>query len=78
LAALFLELTAGAPVLSKAKRDVLPSSRVIGQNAPLQSEEPAPVSARKYNLMRTVYIAAIALATLGWLWLIGWIALQLV
>jgi hypothetical protein len=62
----------------KVERDVFAESRVAGQNMPLQSAEPTPLSARRYGLVRAIYLAAIAVATFGWLWLIAWIAFQLV
>jgi hypothetical protein len=34
--------------------------------------------ASKRNLVRPVYLTAIVAATVGWLWLITWIALLLV
>jgi hypothetical protein len=34
--------------------------------------------ARKYGLMHAIYLAAIFGATIGWLWLIAWIAMQMV
>lgn len=62
----------------KIERDVLAESRVTGQNMPLQfAESAAPVSRRRYNLSRAIYVAAIAIAMLGWLWLLAWIATQL-
>lgn len=42
------------------------------------SPENAPAAARKYDLVRAAYLAAIGVATLGWLWLITWIAFQFV
>jgi hypothetical protein len=50
--------------------------RVTGQNIPPQSAQNAPTW--RYSLVRAVYFAAIGVATLGWLWLIAWIALQLI
>ena len=32
---------------------------------------------RSYRTMRVVYVAAIGLATIGWLWLIAWLATYL-
>jgi hypothetical protein len=61
----------------KVERDIFAESTVTAQNMPLQPVE-RPVSGRRQRLVRAVYLAAIASATLGWLWLIAWIALQLV
>jgi hypothetical protein len=36
------------------------------------------VPERKYTVVHAIYLAAIGVATLGWLWLIAWCALQLV
>jgi hypothetical protein len=30
------------------------------------------------SFMRAIYLAAIGVATIGWLWLIAWCALQLI
>jgi len=38
----------------------------------------ASLSNWRYNLARAVYLAAIAVATLGWLWLLTWMVKQLV
>jgi hypothetical protein len=35
-------------------------------------------SARRYGLVYAVYVPAIVVATIGWLWLIVWIAMQLI
>jgi fatty acid desaturase len=42
------------------------------------SAKNAQATARRYYLVRAVYLAAIGVATLGWLWLIAWVALQLI
>jgi hypothetical protein len=62
----------------KAERDVFAKSEVADQNTPLQSAEPAPLPALRYRLVRVVYFAAIAVATIGWLSLIAWTALKLI
>jgi hypothetical protein len=62
----------------KVERNVSARSKVTDQNAPLQSAEPMPLPALRHGLAPVVYIAAIAAATLGWLWLIVWIALKLI
>jgi hypothetical protein len=59
------------------KRNVSAKSEVIDQNTP-RSAEPAPSPALRYRLARATYFAAIAVATLAWLWLIAWIALKLI
>jgi hypothetical protein len=42
------------------------------------SEQRTSASAKKnYGIIHIVYLAAIALATLGWLWLFVWIGSQL-
>jgi hypothetical protein len=32
----------------------------------------------KYGIVRVIYLAAIAVATIGWLWLIAWIVMYLI
>jgi hypothetical protein len=32
---------------------------------------------RSYRTMRVVYVAAIGLATIGWLWLMAWLSMYL-
>jgi hypothetical protein len=55
---------------------------LIAQSITLRAEispRVAPTVIRpKYNLVRIIYLVAIFVATLGWLWLIAWTALQLV
>ena len=60
----------------KAERNISAESRV-NDPAPLQLlAGSAPwLPAR---LVHAVYLAAIALATLGWLWLIAWIVIELI
>ena len=36
------------------------------------------VPERKYGIMHAIYLSAIGVATIGWLWLIAWCALQLI
>jgi hypothetical protein len=36
------------------------------------------VPERKYGIVHAIYLAAIGVATIGWLWLIAWCALQLI
>jgi hypothetical protein len=43
-----------------------------------KSAEPTPLSSLKSRLARAIYIAAIAVATFGWLWFFLWIARQLI
>jgi hypothetical protein len=45
---------------------------------PIQSGDNAKRAARKSRLVHVAYLAAIAVAMLGWLWLIAWSAMQLV
>jgi hypothetical protein len=33
---------------------------------------------RKYRIVHAIYLAAIGVATIGWLWLLAWCALQLI
>ena len=47
------------------------------QKGATQSSWNAGLSVSKRNLARAVYVTAILAATVGWLWLITWIALQL-
>jgi hypothetical protein len=62
----------------RAERNVSAKSEVTNQNTPLQSAEPAPSPALKSRLVLAVYVAAIAVATIGWLSLIAWTALKLI
>jgi hypothetical protein len=79
LATLFFALNAGTVhIPEKVERDVFAESEVTDQNRPFPSAEDAAPSARSYSLVRAVYLAAIGVATIGWLWLIAWIAMQLV
>ena len=48
------------------------------QNMPFQSAKNAPVKAWRNSLVRAIYLASIGVATVGWLWLIAWCALQLI
>ncbi len=57
----------------RVKRNVSPKSEAVKQDNRRPSAEPAP----RHGLARVIYVAAIAVATIGWLWLIGWIALKL-
>jgi len=54
-----------APMKTQRNRSV--ESKVADQNIPLQSPEPAPLPTLRSRLVYAVYIAAIAVATLGWL-----------
>jgi hypothetical protein len=51
-------------------------------NNDLQLEKPgvqeALASERNLGRAQAIYLVATALATIGWFWLIGWCALQLV
>jgi hypothetical protein len=60
----------------KVERDVFAQSGATG----LQIEPPKnePLSSRRDSFVRAVYLAAIAVATLGWLWLIAWCAMHLI
>jgi hypothetical protein len=64
--------------LMRVERHLSAKAKVAGQHTRLQSAGPAPLTAPRHGLAQVIYIAAIALATLGWLWLIGWIALTLI
>jgi hypothetical protein len=60
------------------ERNVSAKSKLAAdQTKRLRSAEPAPLPAPRHRLAPVIYIAAIAVATLGWLWFIGWIALKL-
>jgi len=61
----------------RVERSVSAKPKAANQNNRRPSAEPAPLPARRHGLAQVIYVAAIALATLGWLWLIGWIALKL-
>lgn len=53
----------------KAERDVSAKPKLKNPNVPLHSAEPAPLLS--VRLVHAIYLASIALATLGWLWLIA-------
>jgi hypothetical protein len=36
------------------------------------------VPERKYGIVHAIYLAAIVVATIGWFWLIAWIAKHLI
>jgi hypothetical protein len=36
------------------------------------------VPERNYGIMHAIYLSAIGVATIGWLWFIAWCALQLI
>jgi hypothetical protein len=36
------------------------------------------VPERKYGIMHAIYLSAVGVATIGWLWFIAWCALQLI
>jgi hypothetical protein len=42
-----------------------------------QSNDGPHQSSRRFRFVHVIYLLAIAVATFGWLWLIAWIALQL-
>ena len=50
--------------------------RVSDRLFDLRSSDAIP--ARKYGLMHAIYLAAIVIGTIGWLWFIAWIAMRLV
>jgi hypothetical protein len=60
----------------KVERDVFAESGAIG----LQIEPPKNValSSPWDSFVRAVYLAAIVVATIGWIWLIVWIAMRLI
>jgi hypothetical protein len=62
----------------KIERDVFGESSLTDRNPQFQSAAPAPLLNRRYSLVRAIYIAVLAAATLGWLWLIAWIAVKLI
>ena len=51
--------------------------KLFAQGTPLQSAEPAPLSKGKHDLRCWIYLAASAVATLGWIWFLARIALGL-
>jgi hypothetical protein len=53
-------------------------ARMGPQKKAIQSSGNAGLLGSKSSLVRAVYLTAILVATAGWLWLITWIALQLV
>jgi hypothetical protein len=54
------------------------SSQLFDANIPTEDAGAEMVPKRKGGIVRAVYLAAIGLATIGWLWLIAWVALKLV
>jgi hypothetical protein len=54
------------------------SSQLFDVNIPTEDAGAKMVPERKGGIVRAVYLAAIGLATIGWLWLIAWVALKLV
>jgi hypothetical protein len=61
----------------RVERDVSVKSKIANRNPRLPSAEAAPLPAIRHGFAHVIYVAATAVATLGWLWLIGWIALKL-
>ena len=54
------------------------SSQLFDFNIPTEDAGAKMIPERKGGIFRAVYLAAIGLATIGWLWLITWVALKLV
>ena len=54
------------------------SSQLFDVNIPTEYAGAKMVPGRKGGIVRAVYVAAIGLATIGWLWFIAWVALKLV
>ena len=52
------------------------SSQLFGGN--LQGAAANMAAAREGRIAKAIYLAAIGLATIGWLWLIAWIAMHLI
>ncbi len=52
-------------------------SKAIDQDASFQAAKPEASGYGKYSLACGIYLVAIAVATIGWLWLIAWMALRL-
>jgi len=50
---------------------------VTDRNTPFQPAEDTPLPLRRNNFARIAYVVAVAVAMLGWLWLIAWIARRL-
>lgn len=63
---------------TKVERTAFAKSKLIDPGPAFQLAESAPAPARKYSLVCSIYLAAIAVATLGWLWVIAWTGLQLI
>jgi hypothetical protein len=57
---------------------MLAEPTVIDQKHDVSSFGNALRSARRYGLVYAVYVPAIVVATIGWLWLIAWTAMQLI
>jgi hypothetical protein len=53
------------------------SSQLFDVNIPTEDAGAKMVPGRKGGIVRAVYVAAIGLATIGWLWFIAWVALKL-
>jgi hypothetical protein len=54
------------------------SSRLFDVNIPTEDLGAKMVSERKGGIVRAVYLAAIGLSTIGWLWLIVWVVRQMI
>ena len=52
------------------------SSRLFDSD--LQDAGANMAATREGRIAKAVYLAAIGLATIGWLWLITWVAMQLI
>jgi hypothetical protein len=64
--------------LSKVKiRHVFSEAGSGPKKVAIQSSWNTSLSGSKTNLMRAIYLTAILASTLGWIWLIAWIARQL-
>lgn len=61
----------------RVERDVSAKSKIANRNTRHASLKAAPLPPQRHGLAHVIYVAATAVATLGWLWFIGWIALKL-
>jgi hypothetical protein len=66
---------APGPTAAKPSGDHIPLGGFVG---PERQSTANVESSMRHVLMRAVYLAAIAVATIGWLWFLVWAATQLV
>ncbi len=66
-----------ATKFQRMKREACVSDQLFDLKLP-DNARTDMVPAGKYGIVHAIYLAAIGVATIGWLWLIAWCALQLI